>query len=117
MALVDFQSLLLDPNYLVFGVDAVLTPVDGFPFTLQAIDQSAGVAVGDPSGVQVDTVKPAATIRAFELAEKGLCAGDLNGAALSLNAKTWRVESARPMPTPNGEAAGEIMLFLIEVDV
>ncbi len=117
MSLVDFDTLLLAQTQLHLGGKVTLTPVDGFPHTISAIDRSAGVAVGDPNGVELDTIKPAAVIRATDLAGAGLVTLDLDGAALTMNGKTWRVESWRALPGPAGEGTGEIMLFLIEGDL
>lgn len=115
MGLVDFETLLLDPIHTVLGEDAVLVP-DGsetaYPFS--AIDQTAGIEVGDPTGVMMPTIKPAAEIRVSELEAHGLTREALKSATLQLNGKTWRVESNAPKPTPQGEAVGWLLLILIE---
>ncbi|PSJ55765.1 head-tail joining protein [Pseudaminobacter soli (ex Li et al. 2025)] len=106
----DWQALLYGPNYAVFGVPATLIIEDGPTLTLTVIDKTTGVEVG--GSVDVQTVLPAATVRATELASIDLA--DLEDAKLTFNGKTWRVDSHLPKPSPKGEADGEIYLFLSE---
>lgn len=121
MGLVDFDALLYDPAYAVFGEDAVLTLADtaGTEINLTAIDKTAGIVVGannrfnaDRFNTEVDTIAPAAIVRAPDLA--GVQLADLAQATLALNGKTWTVVNHAARPSPKGEAAGEILLILSE---
>lgn len=73
-----------------------------------------------PTGVEVlegpsiATIRPAATVRTSELAEKGVAVADLADAALTLNGKNWTVVSHHYLPTPKGEAQAQIRLILEE---
>jgi hypothetical protein len=108
---VDYQALLYGPAYGVLGVAAVLhmgDPLGDVPIT--AIDKTAGLALNQ--AVDVQTVLPAATVRAPDLAAAGIALEDLDGKILTLNGKDWRVASLHPKPSPNGEGDGEIYLIL-----
>ncbi|TIX27306.1 hypothetical protein [Mesorhizobium sp.] len=114
MGLVDFDVLLYEPAYTVFGEAAVLTLDDtaGTTLDLTAIDETAGVEVLE--GPQVSTIRPCATVRTTELAEKGIAVADLPGAGLTLNGKSWTVYSHQYLPSPKGEAQAEVRLLLEE---
>ncbi|TIL34316.1 hypothetical protein [Mesorhizobium sp.] len=112
MGLIDFDALLFGPVYTVLGETARLTVKDGFPQDLSAIDETAGVEVLD--GPSISTIRPAATVRSSELAEKGIAVADLPGAALTLNGKDWTVVAHQYLPTPKGETQAEIRLILEE---
>jgi hypothetical protein len=108
----DYQSLLYNPNYLIFGVEGTLTlpGTDGDVIVLAAIDKTSGVEVGGSADVQ--TILPAAVVRASELSSISLT--DLEDATLVLNSKTWVVKSHMLKPSPKGEADGEVYLILYE---
>ncbi|RWC25909.1 MAG: hypothetical protein EOS27_27035 [Mesorhizobium sp.] len=129
MGLVDFGTLLLDPNYTVFGETAVLTlddtagtvidkGADGEP--LQVIDKTAGAAAGfggshsrgnlDFSDVNVLTVVPAAMVRAVDLATIDLA--ELRAATITFNGKAWTIMAHEMAPVTTGEDCGEIRLIL-----
>lgn len=112
----DYQALLYNPTQLIFGVTAVLTPAAASPgaLTLSAIDKTMGITVADAREIGVETIQPAAVIRMAELLAGGLAREDLSEASLSMNGKTWRVESYRLIPSPKGEADGEAWLLLVE---
>lgn len=115
MPLIDFDATLNTATQAVLGSDAVLMP-DESPggYALSAIDKTAGIVVGDAGDVGVQTVKPAAVIRASDLAALGVTPAELDSAMLALNGKTWRIEAHRMQPGPGGEASGEILLLLSE---
>ena len=108
------DDLLYRPLYNIFGTGAVIRCLYGASFTLQVIDRTSGVEVTEGSGIDVKTIRPAAVLRMRELAELGLMPTDLDGAALDLNGKLWRVKATMPKPAPTGEADGELYLFLME---
>ncbi|RUW42991.1 MAG: hypothetical protein E5V37_03330 [Mesorhizobium sp.] len=94
------------------AVDASLTIACGeVPISLRAIDKTNPAAIGF-KGVDVLDIKPAATIRASDLA--GIDLANLRDAELILNGTCWRVASHQALPAPTGEAGGEIMLILSE---
>lgn len=107
----DYQALLYGPVYGALGVDAVLHM--GSPLgdvALVAIDKTAGLTI--TQGIDVQTVAPAATLRAAELIAAGVALEDIDGKTLTLNGKNWLVASLQPSPSPNGEDDGEILLIL-----
>lgn len=116
----DYASLLYDPNYSIFGVAAVLTMDCGEPpMTITAIDKTSGIIVGGTTdngsrafggSVDVQTILPAAVVRAAELADIDLA--NLEDASLELNGKTWTVKSYMLKPSPKGEGDGEVFLIL-----
>lgn len=110
----DFQALLLDPIYSIQGVEATLTLESSSEITLTVIDKTAGVDVGD--GAEVQTLLPAAVVRVVELTTAGVDRTRLRGALLDFNGGNWEIKSYRPKPTLNGEADGELYLFLEEAE-
>lgn len=115
MPLVSFDDTLFAATQAVLGSQAILAP-DESPggVAISAIDKTSGVQVASARDVEVQSVKPAAVIRASELAAAGWAVADLDGTTLALNGKTWTIEAHRMQPGPDGEAAGEILLLLTE---
>jgi hypothetical protein len=112
---VDFQTLLYDPNYLIFGVEATITPRDSVtPHSVTVIDKTQGVEVvaGDSD---MQTIRPAARVRMQNITAAGLTRAMLRRASFVMNGKNWRIESSQPLASPNGENEGELMLLLVEV--
>jgi hypothetical protein len=107
----DFQSLLYDPIYDAIGVSASLTSSAGTSASVTVLDKTAGVAVGTNS--LVETVKPACIVRAAELASNNIARADLSNGNITFNGATWRIKGTQPRPSPNGEADGEYLLFLL----
>lgn len=113
----NFTSLMLDPIYAAYGVLATVWPANyGTPVNLTVIDKTSGVEVSNSAMSEVSTIRPAAMVRAAEVATALIAREDLRRAELCMNGKKWRIESSAPRPTPNGESDGELMLLLIEVD-
>lgn len=113
--MIDWQGQLYDPLYSAFGVTASLDLDDSdSPYSLTVVDRTAGLVMTDAGNVDVQTVLPAALVRMSELTENGIAAAGLDGREIAFNGKTWRVESTRPKPSPEGEATGELVLLLIE---
>lgn len=112
MGLIDFDVLLFGPVHTVLGETARLTVKNGFPQDLSALDETSGVEVLE--GPSISTIRPAATVRTSELAEKGIAVADLQDAALTLNGKDWTVVSHHYLPTPKGEVQAQIRLVLEE---
>lgn len=110
----DYQSLLYDPIYNTVGVAAILTlndsaePIDG----LTVVDKTTGVDIGET--VEAQVIVPAAIIRAVELAAKSVTVEELPKAKIEFNEKAWLIVSYRLLPSPNGEADGEVFLLLEE---
>jgi hypothetical protein len=108
----DYASLLYGPIYGVLGVPAVLTLCGGEPpLALTAIDKTAGVVIGFKDA-DVETIRPAADVRAADLA--GIDFSHLRNASLTMNGKDWTVANHAYIPAPTGEANGEIRLILEE---
>lgn len=110
--MIDFDPLLFQSLYHVFGVDAQLE-LGTQLYALRVIDQTAGVAVewrdGDGS---VQSLRPAASVRASELDEAGLTKDALRGGLLTINGRDWRVHAVQERPTHRGAADGEVVMFL-----
>lgn len=107
------SELLLAPIFNAFGSDATLLSVYGARFTIRAIDRTRGVPVTQ-NGVDTGTLAPGAAVKAADLAEQNLGLGDLPGSMLALNGKQWTVTAAAPVPGPDGEANGQVIMFLSE---
>jgi hypothetical protein len=112
----DYTAILYDPLYASFGTDAVIRCLYSVAFPIRAIDCTSGIEVTEGSGIDVKTIRPAAIVRMRELTALGLGREDLEDAALELHDKLWRVKASMPKPGPQGEANGELYLFLIEDD-
>lgn len=113
LAVIDY-SILLDPQYSIYGVEAVLT-LDGDVVhdDLTVIDKTAGLSIGD--NVETPTLKPAAIIRMQELTDKGITREQLDDALVRFNENTWKISSTQPRPVPNGgESKGELLLWLYD---
>lgn len=112
----DFSALLYAPLNSAFGVTATIevSGNSGSPFSISARDQTKGVEVEQAGNVGVFTVRPAACLRAVDLAALGLVAEDLTGAGLTMNGLSWTVKAVEAQATPNGEADGLLMLYLLE---
>ncbi|KLK91420.1 hypothetical protein AA309_20205 [Microvirga vignae] len=112
----DYAALLHGPAYTLYGRPATITPVNGAPVPISAIDRTSGVELMSDSEDRfsggLGTVQPAALVRVADLDAAGLTRAGLNRAVLVLNGKTWRIDSAIPKPTTNGEADGELLLLL-----
>jgi hypothetical protein len=110
--MIAFDPLLLEPLYRAFGVGAQLE-LGAELYQLRVIDQTAGVAVewreGDGA---LQTLKPAASVRASELAANGLAAEALRGGTITINGRDWLVHATQSRPTHNGAADGEVLMFL-----
>jgi hypothetical protein len=103
-----------DAIYAALGVPAVLSvnTTDADEFDVTVIDKTKGVDVGD--GVTVSTIAPAAAIRVSELTGYGLVRSQLDGAVIAFNGVTWRIQYSKPVPSPAGEAQGELYLILAQ---
>ena len=102
----DWQTLLYDPIYNAIGVTAT-----GLSASVTVIDKTSGVAI--PDRTQIETVKPVANVRAMELSAKGIALADLPESVITFNGNDWRIKTTRAIPSPAGEADGEIMLILL----
>ncbi len=116
---IDWRAQLFDVSYSTFGVPATLTTVDAFSADVTVIDKTEASAtepgsIGQGLGMlTIETVKPLALVRAYELAAKGVDKDVVDGATIAFNGKTWTVNAHGSRPAPTGEADGEIALFLI----
>ena len=111
--MINWQTTLIDPIYSIIGVEAVLTPSSNdVPVTVTVIDKTAGVEVADEP--MVSSIKPAADVRASDLASNGITREDLHEGTVTFNGATWNIVATLPRPTPGGEAQGEVRLILTE---
>lgn len=111
----DFDSVLYGPLHTTFGTSATITPAGGTvgPATVTVIDHTRGMAL-QLKGADIETVVPVAVVRATVLADASLTRSDLRRAALTMNGRTYRIESTMPRPTPSGEDDGEVLMILTE---
>lgn len=108
----DYRSVLYDPVYQIEGVGAKLTLASGQVFDgLTAIDKTAGVQLPGPLA-EVETLRPVASMLVGDLLDTGIDPDALDDATLELNDRVWKVNSTRYMPSPAGQADGEIYLLL-----
>lgn len=111
-----WQDALLDPIYASdIAVDATIIRTTGETHSVRAIDVTEGFTQpGIASLVDMQTKRPAATVRHQELVDNGLT--DLNEylykAEIIINGKRWRVKSFMPLPLPAG--LGELALMLTD---
>ncbi|TPI13866.1 hypothetical protein [Mesorhizobium sp. B4-1-1] len=115
----DWQALLYGPVYATLGVEAVLTLCGGEPpIALTVLDKTAGIVVGGQQRdrgrfqAEVETIQPAAAVRAAELAN--VDRDKLHGAEIAFNGKCWKIDTHAFRPSPRGEGDGEILLLLTE---
>ena len=98
----DYTVVLLNPIYDALGVPASLTPngagATAVPITV--LDKTATIEVSEE--FDVHSVRPAATARVRELTGAGVAAGDLDGGTLAFSGRTWRIDSHRLKPSPDG---------------
>lgn len=108
-----FDELLYPALYNVWGNCSKITPKNKpYSLDLEVIDKSQGIEVSNDVGVK--TLHPAATVRVSVLKAANLTRAELRDATLVMNGKSWRIEATEPLPTPNGESDGQIMMYLSE---
>lgn len=112
---IDFSALLYGPVHSVLGVDVTFTTEEGVSLSMIAIDKSVPFETSR-EGVAIETIRPAAVVRASDLIALDATADDLVGAELLMNGLTWRVEAVQPRPSPRGESDGEVWCILIRID-
>lgn len=106
----NFQGLLYNPIYNSFLCsDATFLSTGA---TLRVFDATTGLPIPD-ARTQIETVRPVCFVRAAELASKNIALADLPESLITFNGNTWRIKANRPVPSPAGEADGEIMLILL----
>lgn len=123
---IDYAASLYDPIYVARGVEATLMTdiTDAEPVTVTVIPKLKGLGVALGRGhtgfgagqiVDVQSMTPAACVRMYELTAKNVVREDLDGGAIEFKDKTWRIDSHRLKPSPDGdELGGEVYLFLSE---
>jgi hypothetical protein len=97
-------------EYDEFGTLAVLTLEAGIFPDVRAIDETAGITTG--GAVQVETELPGARLIARDLAELGILPSQLDGGDITLNGRTWEIESHQVQSTVGGQYDGEVHLTL-----
>ncbi len=109
-----WTELLYDWIYAVHGVDGIIESSSGrADQTLTVLDKTAAKDISY-NVITLETIGPAACLRAVELAAKGLARSDLDEALLTMNGRAWRIKSAKARPSPGGEQDGEYILALSE---
>jgi hypothetical protein len=111
----EYAKLLYDPIYAAFGVPTVLTPnrTDATGVSISAIERTTSTDTSEQ--FELGTLRPAAFVRRRELDEAGIAPAELDGGTLAFNGRSWRIEAHAHRPGPDGEASGEILVYLVEV--
>lgn len=110
---IDWNAELLDPIYEDFGVSAKLVTAPGVPLQdVTVLDLSEGVDIDQGRDISVQTLRPAAAVRASELVDKNIRPNDLLDGTITFGGVAWTIRSHKPKPAPTGEADGEIYLIL-----
>lgn len=113
----DYQATLYNPIYEALGVPAVLVPDNtNGEVALTVIDKTKGVEIPQADGIQLQTVKPAATARMVEVLANGITVDDVDDATITFNDKSWRIVSHLMKPSPKGEDDGEVQFILAATD-
>ncbi len=108
-----WQVNLLDKIYnSPIGVSATLASAGGQSATVTVVDKTLGVSIPD-ARTQIETIRPTTKVRARELETAGIAVSDLPEGSITFNGAIWRIKSYRPIPSPEGEADGEIELILL----
>lgn len=89
--------------------------LSGVTEPIRVMDKTAGIEVQHAGGVVSPTLQPAATVRRPEITALGFEPRDLVNKTLTLNGTSWRIQSWKPRPTPEGELTGELLLYLTKV--
>ena len=110
----DFSTLLYDPIYATFGSPAVLVPnrPGATGVIVSVIEKASSADVSEE--FELGTIRPGVFVRMRELTAAGVLTAELDGALLTYDGRSWRIEAHAPRPGPNGEASGEVLLFLGE---
>lgn len=108
---IDYDALLVDPNYAVHGIAATFVSREGVQADLTIIDKTRGVEVPMGPTMMVGT-KPAACVRVSELDANGLDREKMANGRLTFNDRAWNVEKAAAKTVPGGK--GEVWLYLQE---
>ncbi|MGR3593095.1 MAG: hypothetical protein ACU0B9_07275 [Limimaricola soesokkakensis] len=110
----DYTTLLYDPLYAAFGIPAILTPDRPLAVivAVTVIPQSARADVSQE--FELDTVRPSVVVRRNDLEKAGFPIADLDRGLLTYGGRSWRIEAHAVQPGPDGEASGEIILYLSE---
>ena len=97
------------------GVSVTLTAGTGTGATglsVTAIDKTSGLEINDQENLQ--TIRPAATVRMSEVTAAGIAHSELDGGSLAIAGKTWRIHSHFLTPNPDGELKGQVVLLLMD---
>lgn len=109
---VEVFAASLDAIYATLSVEALFSANPAV--LVDVIDKTDGVdmSTGGSSGISIPTLIPAAAVLISSLTEAGISRDDLDGTTVAFNGQTWRIYNSQPSPTPAGEAAGELIIFL-----
>lgn len=113
-----------DRIYERLGVPAVLTTAgtDGDDYDLTVIDKTTtfdageGYELQNVRPVEVQSIRAACDVRMAELAEREIARAAVDGATITFNGASWKVDHHGLRPSPAGEQNGEMRLFLREAN-
>ncbi len=107
-------ELLYGPVYAVFGTPATLTPnrPDPAPIAIRVIERTMSTDASEE--FDLGALRPGAFVRRRELDEAGIAPAELDRGTLAFGGRTWTIHAHSPRPGPDGEASGEILMYLVE---
>lgn len=110
----DYTAVLLDPIYDGLGVPALLTPnrEGAEAAAVTVLDKTSTIEVSE--AFDVHTVRPAATVRMRSLIDAAIDVSEVDGGTLEFSDRLWRIDSHRMKPSPDGEASGEVLMWLLD---
>jgi hypothetical protein len=109
-----YATILYDPIYAAFGIPAALTSnrPGAAPIVVTVIERMTNTDASEE--FELGTLRLGAFVRRPELAVAGIAPADLDGGALVFGGRNWVIEAHAPRPGPDGEASGEVLMFLID---
>ena len=102
----DFDALVLGPNYAIMGVAATYTPSGGSAAAITVIDFTRGEVIHEASADGLAVAKPTVHAR------KGDIDDPAEGGTIVVNGHTYRIDASLPAPGPGGIDVGEVILVL-----
>lgn len=108
----ELQNNLYAPVYDTWGVSATITTASGTEISLTAKNHTMPPMQFAGFGVEFQSFKPMARVRASELPSDLIYEEELLGGTMLLDGKEWSIKSFEKIASPNGFADGEITLFL-----
>ena len=88
-----------------------VTP-DAAPIAVTVIERTTSADASEE--FELGTLRPGAFVRRRELDAAGVAPAEIDGGTLMFGGRSWVIEAHAPRPGPDGEASGEILMYLTE---